>query len=117
MIGSSTWSFIVGASMISSQPLYVYMGKGFCQAAKYVSFFALTFGYAYGGVAIALVRTILITNAFNISSRIGSRKEKKRMTLLICLILVLLSAGDVFIMANAPSMGTKVYFFLVTFLW
>ena len=74
MIGSSIWAFIVGASMISSQPLYVYVGKGFCQAAEYVSFFALSFGYVYGGVAIALIRTILITNPFNISSRIGSRK-------------------------------------------
>ena len=80
MIGSSIWAFIVGASMISSQPLYVYVGKGFCQAAEYVSFFALSFGYVYGGVAIALIRTILITNPFNISSRIGSRKGKKRMT-------------------------------------
>ena len=111
MIGSSIWAFIVGASMISSQPLYVYVGKGFCQAAEYVSFFALSFGYVYGGVAIALIRTILITNPFNISSRIGSRKGKKRMTLLICLILLLLSAVDVFIMANVPRMGTKVYFF------
>ena len=110
MIGSGTWLFVVGASMLNPKPLHVYMGKAFCQTANIVNVFGVAVGYGYGGVAIALVRTILIKNPFNIASKVGSKKRKKKMILLICIILLLMSSGTFYIWTNVSRIANGAFF-------
>ena len=110
MIGSGIWLLVVGAAMLSPKPLHVYMGKTFCQVSNVVNVFSVSSGYGYGGVAIALVRTILIKNPFNMASKIGSKKGKRKIILLLCLTLLLMSAGTVYIWTNVSRKANIVYF-------
>ena len=112
MIGMCTWQLVVGASILSPKPLHFSMGKDFCQRANIVNIFAISFGYGYGGVAIALVRTILIRDPFNIASKVGSKKGKKKMIRLICLILLLMSSGTFYIWTNVSRIATGIIFFV-----
>ena len=104
MVGSCAWLLIVGATMLLSKPLYVYTGAAFCQAANIANVFGISFGYAYGGVAIALMRTVLIKNPLNMASKLGAKKGKMRMTHMICLTALLMSTGTVYIWTNVPGM-------------
>ena len=110
MIGSGVWLFVVGASMLNPEPLHVYMGKAFCRAANLVNVFGVAIGYGYGGVAIAFVRTILIKNPFNIASKVGTKKGKRKMIQLICLILLLMSSGTFYIWTNVSRIANGVIF-------
>ena len=104
MVGSSAWMLVVGATMLLSKPVYVYTGAAFCQAANIANVFGISFGFAYGGVAIALVRTLLIRNPLNMALKLGAKKGKMRITHLICLVSLLMSAGTVYIWTNVPGM-------------
>ena len=110
MIGMCTWQLVVGASILSSKPLHFSMGEDFCQRANVVNVFAISFGYGYGGVAIALVRTILIRDPFNVASKVGSTRGKMKMILLICLTLLLMSAGMVYIWTNVSRTAFNTFF-------
>ena len=110
MIGMCTWQLVVGASILSPKPLHFSMGEDFCQRANVVNVFAISFGYGYGGVAIALVRTILIRDPFNVASKVGSTKGKMKMILLICLTLLLMSAGMVYIWTNVSRTAFNTFF-------
>ena len=76
MVGSCAWLLIVGATMLLSKPVYLYTGAAFCQAANIANVFGISFGYAYGGVAIALIRTILIKNPLNMASKVGAKRVR-----------------------------------------